>query len=133
MWLGLEIAPAVTQWWNTQSICGSWKVTIPKTEEVHTVGGYARVHKRSNEMQLRTGWYLETGFIGEEVTSWHPELRQTWYTRDGRVADQFSVSADGTAEERHQPPWWWGVTDQAEPTAPWVITWGSFEPWALSQ
>lgn len=72
-------------------------------------------------------WYVETGFkaaegedvneVGGWVTTWEP---------DGTVRNQMRfVLKKATpmprrkADMKSSPPWWWGVTDQTEPTAPW--------------
>ena len=49
-----------------------------------------------------------------ETTEWHP---------DGSVRHQrrlfFDESGETVREQaRESPPWWWGVTDQTEPTMP---------------
>ena len=47
-------------------------------------------------------------------------MRRTWWRFDGTVeAQEFWGQSP---ESKAAPPWYWGVTDQTEPTAPWLET-----------
>ena len=63
----------------------------------------------------RTGFkFLEMECIDGEVA------RSTCWSSTGTVlAQRHYLDKSGTMTRRDGPPWWWGVTDQTEPTAPW--------------
>ena len=94
----------------------------------HPVRGWVRV-KRWTEPSVEHGelivYHEHTGFKAADAqyidgqlaksTSWYPNgtvsLQWDYFDESGRVTN-VPVSRD-------EPPWWWGVTDQTEPTAPW--------------
>ena len=74
-------------------------------------------------------YWISTGFKAHECEVRDGVLlRATTWTPDGAVQTQIRQIDDeghflpADAElDRDSPPWWWGVTDETEPTAPW---WG---------
>ena len=63
--------------------------------------------------------YVENGFRArEEQFANGTPVRRTYWKFDGRVLSQKSYTDTGFVEKT-SPPWWWDVTDQTEPTAPW--------------
>ncbi len=68
-------------------------------------------------------FYCETGFKAfEQLYEAGRIARTTVWNRNGTVKRQTEVKFDGqipSVGHRGSPPWWWGVTDQTEPTAPW--------------
>ena len=73
-------------------------------------------------------WYTSTGLLSKRYEPWSD--RVTHWDPDGKIYVQcFGVSFF----DRHDsPPWLWGMTDQTEPTAPWIIEGISFEEWWAS-
>ncbi len=77
-----------------------------------------RVHLFENRwtgkplQRLQVGYYVENGFKALEVI---PDVgRDTAWNYDGTVKFQ---KRPGVLKD--SPPWWFGVTDQTEPTALW--------------
>lgn len=69
------------------------------------------------------GWFEHNGFLAYE-TEWRNgrPIRGTEWRRDGSIREQWDdVDRGGRAMSKRTPPWWWGVTEQSQPTAPW---WG---------
>ena len=70
-------------------------------------------------------WYVENGYKAGEFLKVDGILRITDWHIDGTVAGQILEVGDDRAVDsikggsKTEPPWWWGVTDQTEPTAPW--------------
>lgn len=74
-------------------------------------GGMIRAH----------GWYTSTGFLRGWIEFRKGRLyRQTTWSPDGTVLNQLSwpLDADNITVDKTEPPWLWGVTDQAEPSMP---------------
>ena len=68
-------------------------------------------------------YYQENGFKAAEgkASPIGPYSAGTRWGIDGRLKEQQIWKGGERIEHRGDPPWLWGVTDQAEPTAPW---WG---------
>ncbi len=47
------------------------------------------------------------------------EAPLTFNTDDGEPPETPKHTDECYDEEKRSPPWWWNVTDQTEPTAPW--------------
>ena len=82
--------------------------------------------KRSDDAKCvdSESWWCETGMMSSRLhgvgfTTWAP---------DGKVAVQWYPGHTSI-----KPPWRWGVSDQADPTAPWVIAGMSVDEWWDSQ
>ena len=94
---------------------------------------------RSRPRQLRwvresgreVAYYVGNGFKARERLVVGAEQRTTKWNYDGKVREQSVWIGDDFGEQsvwidlpggwmgKHSPPWWWGVEDQIEPTAPW--------------
>ena len=62
-------------------------------------------------------WDLESGFKSIDCEFRNgTEIQSTVWRIDGTVAYQTWETEKGT---KFIPPWWWGVENQTEPTAPW--------------
>ena len=64
-------------------------------------------------------YYKPNGFLAE--SSLHRNgiwIRGTYWRIDGAVNYQFRNSGENI-QRKKSPPWWWNVTAQTEPTAPW--------------
>ena len=136
------LMPAVGPWTGAEWMWGSWMVPAYRGSETTLVAGRALVRElkavpepsqapggitlrdssgsKIREMGKRTGWHLESGFIIEEVREFYPERQITWYSPEGRVISQYWEDATGAPQVREEAPWWWGVSDQEKPTAPWL-------------
>ncbi len=75
-----------------------------------------------------TWYFLSTGYKGQEYSIENGVIvGETTWKSDGSVLSQHRVRDEhgnlvdpyGEKAERRSPPWWWGVTDQTEPSAPW--------------
>ncbi len=68
-------------------------------------------------------YYVKTGFVSMMDDRRGGQICLTQYNVDGAVVYQsHATKRDGTdLVSKRSPPWWWGVKDQTEPTAPW---WG---------
>ena len=65
-------------------------------------------------------YYKKNGYKAMEF---HRHGGTAWQL-NGNVLMQVQYRSDaghrlGTPQQRGGPPWWWGVEDQTEPTAPW--------------
>ena len=119
--LGVTNGPAIWQWLTVR------RIQIDEKSGRHRVLGFYSV-KRFRNPPVRHGitlaHYLDTGFKSVE-SEW----------KDGITFSSTSWNLDGTVHEqlrenslpgrrvpllgKSSPPWWWNVTDQTEPTAPW--------------
>ena len=64
-------------------------------------------------------WDRSTGFKIHEVRRSRAGIvHLTLWRSDGRVQSQALRHARGAWAKRYSPPWWWGVTDQTEPSIP---------------
>ena len=73
-----------------------------------------------------TTYYTENGFKAGETVIDGDKTRITKWRFDGTVFSQLEGTFDSHGnvvdmKVNNSPPWWWGVTNQTEPTAPW---WG---------
>ncbi len=64
-------------------------------------------------------YYKKTGMKTMEGERHGRVFSQTSWNLDGTIRQQLRVDPNGTLEDKRTPPWWWGVKDQTEPTAPW--------------
>ena len=94
----------------------------------HAIRGWAAVKRWSDRpfrFGLFVGYYVENGLIAvrgeqyEDITGRIRPARGTAWNFDGTVEVQWMRDDAGNQVEKESPPWWWDVTDQAEPTAPW--------------
>ena len=91
---------------------------LPRMPELR---GFRMVKRLSpSESHGRTrAWYVESGQLALELLyedgRW---VRKSYWSLDGAVFCQISRYRT-SAEDRSEPPWWWGVKDQTHPTAPW--------------
>ena len=110
-------------WWWVMTKAGEYEYS----RDGHLIRGQSVNMRFGDRRLLRCDeWYVENGFRraeGWRSTGKYPGApeRQTQWDFDGRVVYQSRVDADGSNARRESSPWWWGVTDQTEPTAPW---WG---------
>ncbi len=114
-------------WWNAKDQTGpsapwwSEKETLKNgyNEYVdvwgHKIRGPFTETRRANEPRQWVFYYVDSGFKAEEGEEAGMYSKKTVWNFDGTVRDQ--IRPDG--HPRSDPPWWWGVTDQTEPTAPW--------------
>ena len=67
-------------------------------------------------------YYVDSGLKAIEGTFAHGKaMKVTWWRFDGLTVFQGRAKADSPVTENiYGPPWLWGVTDQTEPTAPWI-------------
>ncbi len=89
----------------------------------HLTRGYADVNRWGRESRLEeTSWYVENGRKAfEQEWSDGEVLRRTDWDIEGKAFQQYRLFDDSGNEAyqfRHSPPWWWGVTDQTEPSIP---------------
>lgn len=112
------------------------RISIDKGTEDYFVSGVMRVNGVPSQVRWytwRARWrgnivqhgyyYCRSGFVCSENTVVGGERRLTLYLPDGRVHKQRSYKRIGNSSQeefRTEPPWWWGVTDQSHPTAPWL-------------
>ena len=61
----------------------------------------------------KTGRLYASGWLGDGVE------RITTWAADGSIKKQEWLD-DSVLRNRWNPPWWWEVKPQAEPTAPWL-------------
>ncbi len=65
-------------------------------------------------------YYVETGMKSAEGEIYAgPSSHATLWNLDGTIQQQRRVDPNRYWEVKDAPPWWWPVTDQTEPTAPW--------------
>ena len=104
-----------------------------------TVRGWRKVNRWNAEEILQVSYYVRNGFkerVWEfknggsyRITFWRPDGTVDQQARFGDQLDLSSVDeflveergselVDVPAERSFNPPWWWGVTNQTEPTAP---------------
>lgn len=62
--------------------------------------------------------YVENGFLAYHKSVRPHEVRYTGWNIDGTLRVQWHRATRRT-EVREEAPWWWGVAEQTEPTAPW--------------
>ena len=123
--------PSALHWWKREHVTHAWQVPVPAGQASFELFGQSVVCTCGEGHMMRKGWHRETGFLGEEASTWNVEHRQTWYTPDGRVAGQSRRDPLGGVEWKLNAPWWWGAIDQAAPTAPWFRDPLGFEEWAV--
>ena len=124
------VGPSVWRWLTTSTrkvyLDSSSNPELMRT--IHKVRGWETV-KRGSQPYLRHGpcilYYVENGFKAEESFYENNTLvRSTIWNIDGLVVAQTKGQQplfppwEGHWPKR-SPPWWWNVTDQTEPTAPW--------------
>ena len=62
-------------------------------------------------------WFVETGTLAWDCEYRNDSIiRGTEWRKDGTVWRQAHRDVPGL---KIAPPWWWGIEDQTEPTAPW--------------
>ena len=89
----------------------------------------ARVHRcrksdgRRPSLVSKVVWYEETGLKWIEKLG-SSERDCTYWGIDGAVYAQRLAG-----DIRREPPWFWGVPHQAEPSAPWVAAGLSVDEW----
>ena len=99
-----------------------WVMTKRQYYEIFYMGGrergYQAVWRWGRQPGVAHGWgrsyNVDSGVLRGE--SYHENgllLRETSWFHDGEVIHQLDE-----AKSRWAPPWWWGVTDQTEPTMP---------------
>ncbi len=69
-------------------------------------------------------WYAESGLPERRGAISSGIYYCTWWNPDGSMGAQI----DGNIF-REEPPWLWGVTDQTEPSAPWIKDGITAEEW----
>ena len=113
-----------------------WRVVMTKLEshepvpgQVSGQAGWVRTRRWCGRLHSWCSWYVENGFMarqGETVFDKKGTLvfHQTEWNRDGSIKQQdigwyrgITLTFD---EKPVSPPWLWGVTNQTEPTAPWI-------------
>lgn len=95
------------------------------TTEGERVVGWSEYHL-FREAPVKTAlFHVSTGFQCMQSSTVDGETRQTRWDSRGRVQEQWRSGL----RFRNQPPWWWGVTDQGAPTAPWHAEGTSAEEW----
>ena len=70
------------------------------------------------------GYWVRTGFKRMKFECRDGTIvRMTYWKKDGIVDAQYEAGVNGSGNfgSNLTPPWWWGVEDQTEPSAPW---WG---------
>ncbi len=92
-------------------------------EMTYRIRGWTIANRWTGLMRESVDYYVETGFIAT-VREWVGSgIRVTYYTPEGVVSGQEIYDAQSLRDRRlaatPSPPWWWGVKDQTEPTAPW--------------
>ena len=103
-----------------------WRWTMQLVDPP-TVNGnpVRRIYQGKLKSSKGVSYYIESGMKAEE---WEYRdgrlLRATMWDLDGKVLGQTrSIDDDGNSlvreEPKGRPPWWWGVKDQSEPSAPW--------------
>ena len=140
IWGLLVVLVACTLWFGPPIVCmvvtdsvyvrrGEYKysdgTTIPERVVCQVVAGRWGLFFCFRDTQDE--WYTQTGLLSERC-----ELlsgRATCWNPDGTIEVQFNVKS---RDRRESPPWLWGMTDQTEPTAPWIIEGLSFEEWWAS-
>lgn len=105
-------------WWITTE-----RVPFQKLDDQHLYRGwqsFARWGDRNRHGRI-VYWYVENGFKHAEMEFGRGECKKsTWWNFDGSVRSQIpEIYPDASYRTKESPPWFWGVTDQARPTAPW--------------
>ncbi len=84
--------------------------------------GWATVTRWSGKVYGRyVIYYVETGFMATdgELNSEGNLVKYTHWNPDGTVVNQdWLPSGELEMQFKEGPPWWWGVTDQTEPSIP---------------
>ncbi len=97
------------------------------TRDGHAVVGHDTIYRFTGELHgdsaaYWAAYYQENGFKAlEEHRDGEVMNKTTMWGFDGRVKTQIRFPEGKPVETKDAPPWWWGVQDQTEPTAPW---WG---------
>ena len=84
--------------------------------QVKRRGPYPAVHGRY------ITWYVETGFKCKEAqlrSGAGSAIKCTAWDPTGKVISQRKLDPEQGMIDNDSPPWWWGVSDQTSPTAPW--------------
>ncbi len=102
-------------------------VTTKETSKLETIDGHEVLWTRAASRWDAKGpgrvvsYYTENGFKRVEGEWRHGGIFHafTMWNFDGTVRLQQRDPDKHPRFSRQSPPWWWGVTDQTEPTAPW--------------
>ncbi len=116
------VALCVSVWVNEGPL---WRVVMTKkylrelvTHSGHPLKGWGWFTKKGAPRSTEVMYFVENGYVYRLSHRRDSVGRTTTWNFDGTVQYQSRSSADGT-EQNRSPPWWWGVEDQTEPTAPW--------------
>ena len=118
--IGLAIyGPAVWHWATTEQVhhCRGWDSGwITLNRFTGKPDGEVRMWSISSGHLITAGWESGT------------RLQFTNFDREGRV---FYQVRDGAT--RTEAPWWFGMADQTEPSAPWIEAGLSYNEWYESR
>ena len=124
--LGAVLLPQSSVLWSLLTLK---KIPLDEVSKGHRVLGFYTV-KRWTDPPERHGrtltHYVDNGFLSVD-SLWKDGIlvSSTSWLFDGTVKEQMRENSLPNRrvplEGRGKPPWWWSVTDQTEPTAPW---WG---------
>ena len=126
----VAVAALVTALWVNEGPL--WRLVMLKrlplefsTAEGHKVRGWGMIKRSDSESYgWSVMWYVESGYRAIIVfyVDGVPDRGVTWDV-EGKVTEQVTTPEEGSGvwAANESAPWWWGVTDQTKPTAPW---WG---------
>lgn len=105
-------------WLNTDRV--DFRIVV---ESGPTVRGWKTVKRWGSRAGVKHGtetlWWQDTGLLhSKTIYDDGTLLGRTFWNRDGTVRVQVRAY-DRAPRPKTSPPWWWNVTDQTEPTAPW--------------
>ena len=128
--LALTLSFAVIGVWRGPAV---WQIATTKLLYQFHLGHVSehRVHRwRQNDVDdmknHRSRIWNKAGYLIDDAHFFVE--RFTKFDHGGAVIAQAYYDGTGLAEI-DDPPWLWGVKDQAEPTAPWVLAGKSQEEW----
>ncbi len=122
--LGLVVAGMPEGVWHSLT---SRIQTMDFVSHGHAVRSWERVAWLGGLVGDSQWFFVVTGFkAGEEKQAspnYETEMHTTEWHPDGSIMSQCRTTWDTNGfphnEWNTSPPWWWNVTDQTEPTAPW--------------
>ena len=117
----VAVAAFVPALWVNEGPLWRWVMLIEKpyhgNSSGHETRGAVFRHRWSSEIFFAHSYYVESGYLAFVRRKVGNETHTTNWSLDGRVFKQWIFGL--SVQERCEPPWLWGVTDQTEPTAPW--------------